>query len=88
MSHDIALELDEFRPLQWLRHEISDHLVGGAVLDTDVPLGNLVGKEKIADVQMSRTFPAAALSILLQKYGALVILKQDVFRYPLTLLRF
>ena len=85
MSHDIALELDEFRPLQWLRHEISDHLIGGAVLDTDIPLGNLVGKEKIADVQMLRMFPAAALSILLQKYGALVILKQDVFHYPSTL---
>jgi hypothetical protein len=73
-SHDTPLEFFEQRSLEGFGENISDHLGGGAVLNTNIPLLHLVGDEKIPDINGSRPLARALLSILLKQNRALIVL--------------
>ena len=78
MSHDQLLEFLEQFSLERLGHIIAPHLRGRAVFNFEISFLDLVGQEKITNVERTGTLAGAALPVVLQQNGALVFLIQDV----------
>ena len=72
--HDKIAETTEFHSLQQLSKEISHHIISGAVYDLDVALVDVVGDEKIPDVDVTGTFAAACASSCVQQHRVLIVL--------------
>ena len=63
MSHDLLPELFKQLSLQWLREIVSSHLSGGAIVNRQVALLNLVCKEEITNVDSVRALAGTFLTV-------------------------
>ena len=77
-SKNCASEHAEFLALQWLCHEIRNHLVSWTVFYSHISFLNIVCDKEISNIDCSTAFSSASLPILLQKNSTLIVLVDDV----------
>ena len=75
--HEDLLKFDEDGTLERFGHEVSNHLFCGTVLHGEVTMGNAVGDEKVAHIEVSCALWAQQFAILFKEDGDVVVLVED-----------
>ncbi len=77
--------MPEMTALDWLCHEISDHLLHGAPFDGQLLHIHLISDEEITNVNMPCTFPTGGLSVPLKWDQTQTVLQQKVLGDSISL---
>ena len=84
-SHDLIPKYTEQCALQWLGHEVTDHIASGTPLHSEFPRLYTIRYEIKSDVDVLGPLTTWSLPILLQQNGAQVFLEEDLLVYAIAL---
>jgi hypothetical protein len=71
--------------LQWLREEVADHLIGWAILDTQLTILDSIANKEVPNVDMMGAMAAGCPTILFQQHGTHVVLIHNVVIHSVPL---
>ena len=75
--HEGLSKFDEGSTLKWFGQEIGNHFLCWAVFHDEIIMGNAVGDEKVAHIEVSCALWTQHSAILFEKDGTAVVLVKD-----------